>query len=178
MKLLPEFALSVRQPWAWAIIAGGKDIENRHWESVRRGGMVPGRILIHASGQMLRQEYESAAAFMAEIGDACPPAAALRRGGLIGAVTVTGVVSAPSSPWFFGPRGLVVAEPEEIDFIPARGQLGYFRWSRAGEDYAPPPRRDGCSKAPRRTRRRRRRASARQTRDAGDRGSAPPARDP
>ncbi|MFN3261684.1 MAG: ASCH domain-containing protein [Pikeienuella sp.] len=138
MNDLPEFALSVRQPWAWAIIAGGKDIENRHWESVRRGGMVAARILIHASGQMQRQEYDSAAAFMAEIGVTCPPPATLRRGGLIGAVTVRGVVSASASPWFFGPRGLVLDDPEEIEFIPARGQLGYFRWSRAGDDYEAP----------------------------------------
>lgn len=28
---LPEFALSIRQPWAWAIVYAGKDIENRTW---------------------------------------------------------------------------------------------------------------------------------------------------
>lgn len=27
--ILPRKALSVRQPWAWAIIFGGKPIENR-----------------------------------------------------------------------------------------------------------------------------------------------------
>lgn len=28
---LPPLALSIRQPWAWAILCAGKDIENRSW---------------------------------------------------------------------------------------------------------------------------------------------------
>jgi hypothetical protein len=38
-------ALSVRQPWAWAIIHGGKNIENRNWAPKVR----PGRIAIHSA---------------------------------------------------------------------------------------------------------------------------------
>jgi hypothetical protein len=37
---LPEDALkalTIRQPWAWAIIHAGKDIENRSWNSRLRG---------------------------------------------------------------------------------------------------------------------------------------------
>ena len=37
---LPPLALSVRQPWAWAIIFGGKTIENRSLGSIRAGRMV------------------------------------------------------------------------------------------------------------------------------------------
>ena len=29
--------LSVRQPWAWLIVAGHKDIENRKWRTSYRG---------------------------------------------------------------------------------------------------------------------------------------------
>jgi len=36
--------LSVKQPWAWLICAGYKDVENRTWKTNYRG-----RILIHAS---------------------------------------------------------------------------------------------------------------------------------
>lgn len=32
--------LSVRQPWAWAIIHGGKDIENRNWKTNYRGPLA------------------------------------------------------------------------------------------------------------------------------------------
>lgn len=34
---LPETALSVRQPLAWAIIHCGKDIENRSWRALCHG---------------------------------------------------------------------------------------------------------------------------------------------
>jgi hypothetical protein len=30
-------AITVRQPWAWAIINAGKDIENRTWNTNFRG---------------------------------------------------------------------------------------------------------------------------------------------
>ena len=56
-------ALSVRQPWAWALIHGGKDVENRTEMAVRNGGMraqVGKRIAVHASKGMTREEYESA----------------------------------------------------------------------------------------------------------------------
>ena len=46
---LPKFALSVRQPWAWAIIHAGKDIENRSWQAVNRGLDQRGRIAVHAA---------------------------------------------------------------------------------------------------------------------------------
>ena len=32
--------LSVRQPWAWALIHGGKDIENRDWKTNYRGPLA------------------------------------------------------------------------------------------------------------------------------------------
>jgi hypothetical protein len=41
---LPVHVLSVRQPWAHAIIYLGKDVENRTWKPDR-----PCRVLIHAS---------------------------------------------------------------------------------------------------------------------------------
>lgn len=37
-------ALSVRQPWPWAIFHAGKDVENRSWPTRHRG-----RLLIHAA---------------------------------------------------------------------------------------------------------------------------------
>jgi hypothetical protein len=47
---LPTFVLTVRQPWAWAIIYAGKDIENRGWKPRR-----PCRVLIHA-GKLLETD--------------------------------------------------------------------------------------------------------------------------
>lgn len=46
-------AITVRQPWAWAIIHAGKDIENRSWKTKTRG-----RVAIHAASGMTHAEYE------------------------------------------------------------------------------------------------------------------------
>ena len=43
----PLKALSIRQPWAWLIVNGFKDVENRNWRTHWRG-----RLLIHASKGM------------------------------------------------------------------------------------------------------------------------------
>lgn len=37
MNDIPRLALSVRQPWPWAILHAGKDIENRSWQAVGGG---------------------------------------------------------------------------------------------------------------------------------------------
>jgi len=46
-------ALSVRQPWAWLIVNGIKDVENRSWKlglSFKKEGIeLPIKLLIHAS---------------------------------------------------------------------------------------------------------------------------------
>ena len=48
-------ALSIRQPWAWLIVAGYKDVENRTWATDFRG-----RIYVHAG-----QRYDNQALKMA-----------------------------------------------------------------------------------------------------------------
>jgi len=48
-------ALSIRQPWAAAILHLGKRIENRTWNTSRRG-----EFLLHASKGMTRAEYDDA----------------------------------------------------------------------------------------------------------------------
>jgi hypothetical protein len=136
---LPEKALSVRQPWAWAIIHAGKDIENRSWQATNHGLRQRGRVCIHAAKGMTRAEYESSSDFMRVIGVICPPAAELKRGGIIGSVEVVDVVSDSTSNWFFGPRGLALRGPTPCTFIPAVGALGYFRWLPADESVVPTP---------------------------------------
>lgn len=136
---LPQLALSVRQPWAWAIIYGGKPLENRTKFAIAH--MVPmcGPRAIHASKNMSREDYEEARDFMAEIGIICPPPHELPRGGIIGSVEVIGMVSESDSPWFFGPRALKLANPKPCDFIPVVGQLGYFKWKPADPSIVPSP---------------------------------------
>jgi hypothetical protein len=127
---LPDLALSVRQPWAWAIIHAGKDIENRSWQAVNHGLKWRGRIAVHAAKGMTRDEYNDGGDFMLSLGIKCPPAVDLLRGGIIGSVEVIDVVSRSDSPWFFGPRGLVLRDPMPCEFIPCYGTLGYFEWRK------------------------------------------------
>ena len=135
--MIPEIALSVRQPWAWAILHAGKDIENRTAAAVRHG-MKPGVIALHAAKGMTRAEYLHAARFMASIGVTCPPPAQLIRGGIIGTVTVREIVQQHVSEWFFGPRGLVLERPAACPAIPCSGALGYFRWTESTNGLAAP----------------------------------------
>ena len=130
-EALPPLALSVRQPWAWAIIHADKDIENRSWQAINHGLKQRGRICIHAAKGMTRDEYQSAKDFMTSIGVDCPLPDELLRGCIIGTAEVVDVVKASDSPWFFGPRGLVLREARPCDPIMAVGALGYFRWQEA-----------------------------------------------
>lgn len=136
---LPEFALSVRQPWAWAIIHAGKDIENRSRPAIRNMGRCTGPVAIHAAKGMTKEEYVDAYDFMRSIGILCPPAGALYRGGIIGRVDVTKVVSDSPSKWFFGPMALVVANAKACEFVPSVGALGLFLWKRADASIVPAP---------------------------------------
>jgi hypothetical protein len=136
----PELAISVRQPWAWALIHAGKTYENRSAGAIKFMLPLTGRRAIHAAKGMTREEYEDARDFMAsEIGIACPAPADLLRGGIIGSVMITGVVKDSESPWFVGPRGLVIDDPKPCDFIPSSGALGYFKWKPADTAIVPPP---------------------------------------
>jgi hypothetical protein len=86
-------AISVRQPYAWAIIHCGKDVENRNQRAALQFKPAIGeRVLIHASKGMTAAEYENAAAFMASIGVRCPQREALQFGGVIGSVLVRDLV--------------------------------------------------------------------------------------
>ncbi|MEM1074030.1 MAG: hypothetical protein AAF665_01375 [Pseudomonadota bacterium] len=132
---LPRLALSVRQPWAWAIIHGGKEIENRTLGAIRAGRMTVGRICIHAASGMKQEEYLYALWRLDRHGVQCPRPDALIRGGIIGTVDVTEIVTASDSEWFGGEAGLKLANPAATSPIPASGALGYFEWHET-DDFA------------------------------------------
>ena len=122
-------ALSVRQPWAWAIIHAGKDVENRSAGALRHMNFrCIHRLAIHASKGMTQDEYEHARAIMRSIGVDCPLAADLLRGGVIGTAAVVGLVKSSGSQWFFGPRGIELKNPEPLPFEAGPGALGLFDW--------------------------------------------------
>src|SRR5580704_17656926 len=74
-------ALSIHQPWAWAILHAGKTVENRTWPTRYRGPL-----LIHAS--KARSSYDRGAQidWAQAYGVASPPWEGLVVGALVGVV--------------------------------------------------------------------------------------------
>lgn len=111
--------ISIKQPWAWLIIHGGKDIENRDWYT-----RIRGRVAIHAgkyrpSDSELRNIEK---AFRVSI-----PRDRLQFGGIIGTVEIVNCVTDHPSRWFFGTFGFVLARPRPVRFLPCTGKLGFFK---------------------------------------------------
>jgi hypothetical protein len=120
-------ALSLRQPWAWAILHAGKDIENRKWNT-----RVRGRIALHAAYGMTLEEYQDGCDFINSIKPniVVPAFEQIIRGAIVGLVEITDVVRKHSSPWFEGPYGFVVARPQLLAMpIECPGALGFWNVS-------------------------------------------------
>jgi hypothetical protein len=132
---LPTKALSIRQPWAWAIFHCGKDVENRNWKAEATNRLVAfrGRVAVHAAKNMDRDDYLRAQRIAEKLGLAVPSPADLVsvRGGIIGSVEIVDIVDDYNSPWFSGPWGLVLRHPEPCEFVPCKGQLGIYTWKPA-----------------------------------------------
>ena len=114
-------ALSIRQPWAWLIVNGYKDIENRTWATQFRG-----RVYVHAGQRIIRDDFPEQRAYLRESGIVVP--ADLPRGAIVGEITITGCMDGSESPWFCGPYGFTLSDPVAYAApVPYRGQLGFFR---------------------------------------------------
>jgi len=120
-------ALSIRQPWAWAILHAGKDIENRDWKSP---WAPSGELLLHASRGCTAEEWRRAAdAIEGLSGRRPPPLGQLPRGGIVGAFRIVQAVrqSFPTSPWAVpGLVHLHLERVRELPFVELPGQLGFF----------------------------------------------------
>lgn len=115
-------ALSIQQPWAWAIIAGHKGIENRSWTTSYRGPL-----LIHAGMTLSSAAYARIIELGRELGFEVPPPGELVRGGIIGRVELVDVVTASRDPWFVeGSYGWVLESPMRLPFRPLTGRLRLF----------------------------------------------------
>lgn len=149
-------AISLRQPWAHAVVHFGKTLENRRWSTKYRGP-----ILIHAAKGMTVAEYEEAADFIAEtlaelrapVGS--HPCANLalrqpalaefaahyrahgRRGGIVGRARIVDVIppcckpgelfGGCDHPWHMSEQfAFVLADVEPVPFVALAGSLGLF----------------------------------------------------
>lgn len=132
-------ALSVKQPWAWLICMGYKDIENRDWFIVRKvaSGAVdfslklPTRIYVHAGKQpdftwdgedLIKRNLTHTQYYYYQVWSAhCT------LGAIIGEMDIVACVTESESPWFVGKYGFVLKNPVLYETpIPCRGALGFF----------------------------------------------------
>ena len=123
-------ALSVRQPWAYAIMYLGKDVENR-----TRLTRYRGPVAIHAT-RCTRAEFMQAAETIRGIcGVKVPPWEAMKEsfGQVIGVVDLVDSVDAwdhdgeeVSSPWAYDDCLWIVKNPRQCRLYTCKGARGYL----------------------------------------------------
>ena len=112
--------LVVRQPWAWLIVNGFKDIENRS-----RRTEYSGPLLIQASARLPTKRKLAEDRLYAKKRGADLPEG-FETGGIVGMVHLKDWVTSSKSKWFEGPIGWVLSKPKRLRFVPLKGQLGLF----------------------------------------------------
>jgi len=113
-------SLSIRQPWAWAILHG-KPVENRTWPT-----RFTGPFLIHAGKKFDAYGYLWLLEHRDLLDAELPHKDDFMCGGLVAKSEIIDCVDYHPSPFFFGPWGFVLGYSEAIPFIPYRGKLGFF----------------------------------------------------
>lgn len=115
-------AITICQPWAWAIAAGHKRVENRCWQTKHRGPLV-----IHAGDWL-----EFGCAWIESVTDLVVPAD-LTFGALLGVCDLVDCVEWARSPdlqcdrWADGPWCWRLANFRPLpEPVPYRGALGLF----------------------------------------------------
>jgi hypothetical protein len=125
--------LSVKQPWAWLLVTGVKDIENRSWYTSYRGP-----ILIHASkkvdhrsltdhrlSEKIHEAFRSADVKLSD----------LPRGAIIGKVDLLNCVTHSDSEWFEGEFGFQVCPMEIFKPIERKGRLMIYNEDIPSSDF-------------------------------------------
>jgi ASCH domain len=114
-------ALTIRQPWAWLIVNGYKDIENRSWQTRHRGAL-----LIHAGASKTDLRESVLTDVAKRYGIQLPQSYV--HGGVIGVVDVVECKKRTASPWHRrGSIGWVLERPRRLLYRPCKGALGLFR---------------------------------------------------
>lgn len=90
-------AITVKQPWAYSIFHGGKDIENRTQNLVAE---LPIELAIHVSRSPdLHAKFPRGYTYLRDLPEANDPAV---RGMIIGVVTLVAIVDSHYSVWYQG----------------------------------------------------------------------------
>jgi hypothetical protein len=114
--------LSIRQPYAWLVVHGIKDIENRSWRTNYRGPL-----LIHASANLVDLTTDEIEDCQSQSGIRMPEENEYQTGGVVGLVDVVDCVRRHASPWKHGPSwGWVLSNARLLKFRECKGAVGFF----------------------------------------------------
>lgn len=141
--------LTVKQPWAFLLIAGLKDVENRNWPTNYRG-----ELFIHASVEksfdwdalIWLMEQKRMGEFWTVIRhfglilkgelEKCKITKHHEEfGAILGSVNLTGCISNSTSPWAMPDSKFhwLVSDAKPITPIPARGSLSIWNYDMEEE---------------------------------------------
>jgi len=119
LRSLP--ALAIRQPYAWLVVNGIKDIENRSRRTHYRG-----KVLIHASLSVDLLFEDSMAELIARAGIELPDSYV--TGGIVGVAEIVGCERRHGSEWKNPSSwGWILANASPLPFRTCKGALGFFR---------------------------------------------------
>lgn len=116
--LPPRVALSIRQPWAWLIVNGYKDVENRSWSTDFRG-----KFLVHAGWIFDEEGYHRA---VKKLDIDLPEPDDYERGGIVGVAEIYDCVTQSDSPWFEGKYGFLLKNARSLPFVAMKGKRMFF----------------------------------------------------
>ena len=109
-------ALSIKNPWAYAILELGKTVENRTWSTNHRGP-----VLVHTG----KRQDVPARAWIESKGLVVPED--LLTGGIVGVVDIVDVVEDHPSRWAMaGHFHWVLENPRPLPFVELTGKLGIW----------------------------------------------------
>ncbi len=113
-------ALTLRQPWAWLVVNGFKDIENRIWATRHRGPL-----LIHAGTSRVDLHWDVKEEIEEDFGIRIPEEYDI--GGVIGVVDLVDCVTDHPSPWFAADcYGWVLDNSRRLPIKECKGKLKIF----------------------------------------------------
>lgn len=133
-EIIPAGArvLSVRQPWAWLLVNGYKNVENRTWTTNYRG-----EIYIHAG-----QKWDSDAKYwlyryfpeLAKKVYDLKEKGEIKTGGIVGKVNLDRLITNSSRPWANKACWhWEVSNAQALPFIPCKGRLSLYTYKPEAE---------------------------------------------
>jgi hypothetical protein len=115
-------AVTIRQPFAWAIAAGFKDVENRSWAP----RIDPGDIIaVHAA--VAAPDLDDVRRVQKLVGRHATVPEEYDCGAIVAVARVAKVVTSSRSAWFSGPLGWILEDVVAVrEPIECKGQLGLW----------------------------------------------------